>query len=64
MHSIAGHTALFTLPAERLNQMLDAYMQGQRDSEQGWPPLAHIWDFTRTETIAYLAGYVNPRRPK
>lgn len=41
--------------------MLEAYRQGQRDREQGWPAMAYLWDFTGALAVAYYAGYSKPR---
>ena len=53
-------TRLGGKPADRQPvDLLEAYKQGQRDREQGWPVID--WGFTFAASVAYHAGYANPR---
>ena len=40
----------------------EAFRQGRRDREQGWPMLAHVWGFEGWALHAYVQGYEHPRR--
>lgn len=47
------------------NQHEEAYKQGQRDREQGWPDLSDRWGFSTTGVVdAYRRGYNAPRTPR
>ncbi len=39
----------------------DAFSQGQRDCEQGWPADARRWGFVGAHAATYHAGYCQPR---
>lgn len=41
--------------------MSEAYKQGQKDREQGWPNLAELWDFRGDDAAAYGRGWAEPR---
>lgn len=59
MTSTARWSGSVTIWESRLN---DAFQEGQRDAEQGWPADAHRWDFNGALAAAYHAGYVQPRK--
>lgn len=42
--------------------MTAALQQGQRDHEQGWPPIPHLWGFTGWQVNAYYQGYEHQRK--
>jgi hypothetical protein len=41
----------------------EAFRQGQRDREQGWPDLSEAWRFEGWQLHAYRQGYEHPRVP-